>query len=54
MAYVFDKLLAQGIRSGQIPARTKKARQWFRDTAAEVGRPNRKGIVSDKDSLWLL
>lgn len=51
MAYVFDKLLAQGIRSGQVPARTKVARNWFRDQAGSVGRANRKGIVSDKDRL---
>lgn len=51
MAYVFDKLLAQGIRSGQVPARTRAARNWFRDQAAGVGRANRKGIVSDRDRL---
>lgn len=51
MAYVFDKLLAQGIRSGQVPARTRAARNWFRDQAQGVGRANRKGIVSDRDRL---
>jgi hypothetical protein len=51
MAYVFDKLLAQGIRSGQVPARTRAARIWFRDQAAGVGRANRKSIISDRDRL---
>ena len=31
--YVFDKLIAQGARAGQIPARTQQARTWFRDKA---------------------
>jgi len=33
MATTFDEILAQGIRSGQIPARTQQARNWFRDKA---------------------
>lgn len=33
-ANVFDKLLAQGVRAGQIPARTQQARDWFRKTAS--------------------
>lgn len=50
-AYVFDKLLSQGIRAGQVPARTKKARVWFRDAAGSLGRANRQQIVGDKDRL---
>jgi len=30
---VFDNLLARGIRSGMIPARTQEARNWFRNVA---------------------
>jgi len=33
VAYIFDKMLVQGVRSGQIPARTQKSRDWFRDKA---------------------
>ena len=33
VAYSFDKILARGIRAGQIPARTRDAREWYRDTA---------------------
>lgn len=36
VAVLFDKILAQGVRAGQIPARTKSARTWFRDTAKKV------------------
>ena len=33
VAYVFDRIIAQGARAGQIPARTQQARNWFRDRA---------------------
>ena len=33
---VFDELLAQGVRSGQIPARTQQSRDWFRTTARKT------------------
>ena len=33
MASLFDDILVQGVRSGQIPARTQQARDWFRDKA---------------------
>lgn len=31
----FDKILLQGIRSGQAPARSEAAKKWFRDRARE-------------------
>lgn len=34
VAYIFDKILTQGVRAGQIPARTDASRSWFRDKAA--------------------
>jgi hypothetical protein len=33
VAYIFDNILAKGVRAGQIPARTTSARDWFRDAA---------------------
>ena len=33
---VFDEILAKGIRSGQIPARTQQSRDWFRTTARKT------------------
>jgi len=32
-ARLFDEILADGIRRGQIPARERQAREWYRDTA---------------------
>ncbi len=33
MAQIFDEILNKGVRSGQIPAQTAKARDWYRETA---------------------
>ncbi len=38
MAVLFDEILNKGVRSGQIPARTDKARDWYRDQAKKYGR----------------
>lgn len=40
MATVFDSIITQGVRAGQIPARTQQAREWFRDTAENIRRVN--------------
>jgi hypothetical protein len=37
-SYVFDRLITQGVRAGQIPARTQEARNWYRDKAGEISR----------------
>lgn len=38
VAKVFDDILLKGIRSGQVPARSKEARDWYRDQAKGVAR----------------
>lgn len=38
---VFDNLLLRGIRSGQIPARTQAARDWFRNIAKNTNTSHR-------------
>lgn len=37
-AKIFDDILLKGIRSGQVPARTKQARDWYRDQASGISR----------------
>lgn len=37
-AKIFDEILLRGIRSGQVPARTSTAREWYRDQAKLVRR----------------
>lgn len=37
-AKIFDDLLLKGIRSGQVPARTQAAREWYRDQAKRIPR----------------
>jgi hypothetical protein len=52
MATVFDEIITKGVRSGQIPARTKAARDWFRETAGKIGRVNeREFMMGDRDRL---
>jgi len=46
MANVFDKIITQGIRAGQVPARTANARNWYRQTAGDFGRVNEKKLIS--------
>ena len=33
---VFDEILAKGVRTGQIPARTQQSRDWFRTAAKKT------------------
>lgn len=40
MAKLFDEILKKGIDEGQIPARTKIAREWYRKQAKSVGKIN--------------
>jgi hypothetical protein len=52
LAKLFDEILAQGIRSGQIPARTSSAREWFRNKAKSVGKVSEQKILrGDTDRL---
>lgn len=45
MATVFDTIITQGVRSGQIPARTQDARDWFRETAKKISRLNERELM---------
>lgn len=38
MAKIFDEILLKGIRSGQVPARTSAAREWYREQAKNIKR----------------
>lgn len=38
MAKIFDRLLLKGIKSGQAPAKTDEARQWYRNQAKKFTR----------------
>ncbi len=54
MAVLFDEILTQGIRSGQVPAQTAKARDWYRNTAKDYGKVRENqlfGKKSDKDRM---
>ena len=36
VAYIYQKLLDEGVRSGQTPAKTRGARNWFRNLARQT------------------
>ena len=42
---MFDTIITQGVRSGQIPARTQDARDWFRETARKIARINERELM---------
>ena len=49
VAYVFDKIIAQGVRAGQVPARTDQARRWFRNKARGTT-ANASRLISSGDN----
>jgi len=52
MATIFDKVITQGVRAGQVPARTDAARSWYRDTAKGFSRVNEEQLLNgDKTRL---
>lgn len=46
-AKIFDQLLVKGIKSGQMPARSSTAREWFRDKAQGLGKVSESSILRD-------
>lgn len=36
VAYVFDTILTKGVKANQIPARTRAAREWYRNEAEKT------------------
>lgn len=47
MAGVFDTVITQGVRSGQIPARATAARTWYREKAKGYGRISERALLRD-------
>lgn len=50
MATVFDTIITQGVRAGQIPARTQDAREWFRETAGKMRNLNERSLMRGDQS----
>lgn len=52
MSRIFDKMLVDGVRKGQLPGRTRKAREWFRERAKKITVFSRSAFLNeDKDRL---
>ena len=54
MATIFDTIITQGVRAGQIPARTDQARAWYRDTAKQFGKTINEKSLMNKDRTRLV
>ena len=46
-ATIFDQIITQGVRAGQIPARTDAARAWYRDVALGSKKINEKNLLGE-------
>ena len=52
-ATIFDQIITQGVRAGQIPARTDAARAWYRDVALGSKKINEKNLLG-KDATRMV
>ena len=50
MANIYDQLITQGVRAGQIPARTVDAREWYRGTAQKIRNVNDRKLMREDES----
>lgn len=50
-SYIFDRLLQQGLRSGQVAGLSKASREWFRSQAAQVSRVSPNALVNPDESV---
>lgn len=48
---VFDNLLLRGIRTGNIPARTQEARDWFRNIAKDQTTVTKRNLLTEKTRM---
>ncbi len=52
MPTIFDTIVTKGVRSGQIPARTQDARNWYRETAKGIRSVSeRKLMMGEQERL---
>jgi len=49
-AKIFDEILLKGIRSGQVPARSQSARDWYRDQAQQIKRSDISETIIMRES----
>jgi hypothetical protein len=48
---LFDSMLAQGLRAGEIPGRTQEARNWFRNTALKATNIKEGQLLRSSEAL---
>lgn len=50
MATLFTSMIDKGLKSGQVPAKTEQAREWYRNTAAKIKSLNEKSFFNGDPS----
>jgi len=53
VAYIYQKLVEEGVRAGQVPARTVSARNWFRSLAEQTAGSSPSQIVNTAPKVQL-
>ena len=53
VAYIYQKLLDEGVRAGQVPARTVSARNWFRNLARQTTGVQPQTIIKTAPKIQL-
>jgi len=53
VAYIYQKLLDEGVRAGQAPARTRTARNWFRNLARQTQGVQPQTIIKTAPKIQL-
>lgn len=48
--HIFDNLITQGVRAGQIPARTEAAREWYRNSARAIRHISERKLINSDGS----
>ena len=53
VAYIYQKLVEEGVSAGIVPAKTRAARNWFRDLAEQTTSSNPNQIVNTAPKVQL-
>ena len=53
VAYIYQKILDEGVRAGQVPAKTRSARNWFRSLAEQTRGSTPNQIINTAPKIQL-
>jgi len=53
VAYIYQKILDEGVKAGQVPAKTRSARNWFRSLAEQTRGSTPNQIINTAPKIQL-